>query len=188
MIRISNREIALLGILSEGPLYGYKLNKIIEEQGMRYWTDIGFSSIYYALKRLEDAKLLQSRLEAVEGKPSRRVYTITTTGKKVVKEKVKSLLSNYERQIYSFDLGIFNIPLLTLTDVVAELRHYIKSINERLDLLESLLSYRNQSGASYIMVSLFTRPMAHLRTEKAWVEQFIQEIEGKLGNNVNPST
>ena len=50
---INEREAAILGLLCENPLYGYTIEKIIEERGMRHWTDIGFSSIYYVLKRLE---------------------------------------------------------------------------------------------------------------------------------------
>ena len=47
---------------------------------MRNWTQIGFSSIYYVLKRLEKSGLITGSTEAVEGKPSRRNYTITVSG------------------------------------------------------------------------------------------------------------
>ena len=55
---INERELAILGLLCEKPLYGYTIEKIIEERGMRHWTDIGFSSIYYVLKRLESRNLI----------------------------------------------------------------------------------------------------------------------------------
>ena len=57
---INEREAAILGLLWEKPLYGYTIEKIIEERGMRHWTDIGFSSIYYVLKRLESRNLLKA--------------------------------------------------------------------------------------------------------------------------------
>ena len=44
--------------------YGYTIEKIIEERGMRHWTDIGFSSIYYVLKRLESRNLIVSSAAA----------------------------------------------------------------------------------------------------------------------------
>ena len=181
MVRILNREAVILGLLWVGPHCGYELDKLIEEQGMRHWTDIGFSSIYYVLKRLENMNLVKSRIEGVEGKPSRRVYVITAEGKKAMKEKVKALLSNYDRPIYSFDLGVYSIPILKPADVPECLRLYLKSIDERLNLLERLLRERKKSGASYIMVVLFTRPMELLKTEKAWVEQFIKDTEEKQG-------
>jgi DNA-binding PadR family transcriptional regulator len=57
---INKREAAILGLLCEKPLYGYTIEKIIEERGMRHWTEIGFSSIYYVLKRLESRNLVVS--------------------------------------------------------------------------------------------------------------------------------
>ena len=54
MNRISNIEAAILGLLCERPQYGYEIEKIIEKRNMRNWTEIGFSSIYYILKKLEE--------------------------------------------------------------------------------------------------------------------------------------
>ncbi len=93
MNRISDLEAAILGLLYEEPQYGYQLEKIIEGWGMRNWTQIGFSSIYYVLKKLEKKELVESRLEKVEGKPSRKIYTITPSGKREMKEKVQDILS-----------------------------------------------------------------------------------------------
>ena len=78
---INEREAAILGLLCENPLYGYTIEKIIEERGMRHWTDIGFSSIYYVLKRLESRNFIESSCQQQEDKPSRKVYTITDSGR-----------------------------------------------------------------------------------------------------------
>lgn len=90
---ISDLEASILGLLYEEPQYGYQLEKTIEGWGMRNWTQIGFSSIYYILKKLEKKELVESRLENVEGKPSRKVFTITDLGRKTMKEKLVDLLS-----------------------------------------------------------------------------------------------
>jgi len=100
MSEISNIEAAILGLLYENSHHGYELEKIIEERGMRNWTDIGFSSIYYVLKKLEDKKLVVSELEKVEGKPSRKVFTITYDGKLVMQEKSRELLTEIPNQFH----------------------------------------------------------------------------------------
>ena len=85
---INEREAAILGLLCESPLYGYTIEKIIEERGMRHWTDIGFSSIYYVLKRLESKMLITSSCEQQADRPSRKPYTTTDAGLCMMKRTV----------------------------------------------------------------------------------------------------
>nr|MBA3799931.1 PadR family transcriptional regulator [Geodermatophilaceae bacterium] len=40
-------ELTVLGLIVERPRHGYDLEQVIEQRGIRQWTDIGFSSIYY---------------------------------------------------------------------------------------------------------------------------------------------
>ncbi|MDO9044483.1 MAG: PadR family transcriptional regulator, partial [Methanobacteriaceae archaeon] len=109
MSRISDIEAAILGLLYEHHHYAYRLEQIIKKRGMRNWADIGFSSIYYVLKRLEEKELVESKMRTAEGKPSRKVYTITEEGQQAMQEKVQEILSENKKQIYSFDLGMANI-------------------------------------------------------------------------------
>ncbi len=44
----------------ESPMHGYQIEQIIEERGMREWTPIGFSSIYYLLDKMKDKGWLAS--------------------------------------------------------------------------------------------------------------------------------
>ena len=48
---LSNAEYAVLSLLAEAPRHGYGVERIVEERGMRNWTEIGFSSIYFLLKK-----------------------------------------------------------------------------------------------------------------------------------------
>jgi DNA-binding PadR family transcriptional regulator len=48
-----------LTLVAERPRHGYEIERVIEERGMREWTEIGFSSIYYLLKKLEREGLIE---------------------------------------------------------------------------------------------------------------------------------
>ncbi len=181
MFRISNREAAILGLLCEGPQYGYELEKIIEERGMRTWTEIGFSSIYYVLKQSETKEFVHSTKEEVEGKPSRRVYTITEMGRKAVREKVRSVLSTSKKVTTPFDLGIAYHYLLKPEEVLDCLTNYLESLDERKTFLERSICEKEKENANHRVIALFSRPLALMTCERAWVEQFIQEVkEGRL--------
>jgi DNA-binding PadR family transcriptional regulator len=177
MSRISNRETAILGLLCEHSRYGYELEKIIKERGMRTWTEIGFSSIYYVLKRLESKEFICSTTQEVEGKPSRKIYTVTEKGRKAVKKRVKDVLSQNKKLISPFDLGIAYYYLLEPGEFLDCLRSYIRSLDERKTVLERSICQKEQEGAHYRVIALFSRPVAHIEAEKKWVEQFINKIK-----------
>ncbi len=52
MFLIGEKEVAILGLLKAVSLYVHENEKIIEDRNMRYWTKMGFSSIYYILNNL----------------------------------------------------------------------------------------------------------------------------------------
>ncbi len=182
MSRILDREAAVLGLLCEGPRYGYELEKIIEERGMRVWTEIGFSSIYYVLKRLESREFILSTVKEVEGKPARRVYTMTEKGVRALREKIKSVLSQNKKLISSFDLGLAYHRLLEPEEVLECLTLYLESLDRRETLVERSLQERLEEGVDYVAVALFTRPLAHMKAEREWVNQFKKEMERRYNH------
>lgn len=177
MPRISDLEASILGLLYEEPKYGYQLEKTIEVWGMRNWAPIGFSSIYYVLKKLEKKGLVTSKLEKVEGKPSRKIFTITELGKRSMKEKLIDLLSWNKKLISPSDLGIAYLNYLKPEEVIECLENYVKSANGRIKFLESSVKTQEKLGSPYNVVALFSRPLALLKTEKEWVKHFIEKIK-----------
>lgn len=178
---ISDLEAAILGLLYEEPQYGYQLEKTIEGWGMRNWTQIGFSSIYYVLKKLEKKEMVTSKLEAVEGKPSRKVFTITQQGREIMKEKVRYLLSWNTKLINPFDLGLTYLDYLEPHEVIECLENYIESSSGRIKFLESAVKTQEKMKSPYKVVALFSRPLVQLKAEMEWVEEFIVKIKDEEG-------
>ena len=173
---ISEREAAVLGLLCERPLYGYTIGKIIEERGMRYWTAIGFSSIYYVLKRLERRNLITSTCEQQETGPSRRIYTITPAGRRDMERAVRVFLSTYSRNTSAFDLGITNLNLLTPEDAVACLKKRLGLIDRVISTVISRREEKCREGRPYYVIALFDRALAQVQVERDWVTGFIRVI------------
>ena len=174
---INEREVAVLGLLSETPLYGYTIEKIIEERGMRHWTDIGFSSIYYVLKRLESRNFIESSCQPQDDKPSRKVYTITDNGRHILKEKIQSLLSQSKRIASPFDLGLAHLHLLSQKEAVACLKDRVITLQNAIERVKSHQDHHIQNKRPYNIIALSDHSLAHLRTEKSWVETFIEEVK-----------
>ncbi len=78
---MTNIELAILSLLAEKSRHGYEIEQTIEERGMREWTEIGFSSIYYILKKCLQAGWVEETLLPSESKgPGKKVYKLTESG------------------------------------------------------------------------------------------------------------
>ncbi len=181
MYRISDIETAILGLLCEGFRYGYELEKAIQERGMRNWTEIGFSSIYYVLKRLEKERIITSKKEEVSGKPARRVYQVTEKGTRAMKEKLQNLLSVRRKPISPLDLGMAYMDMLEPPELLLALESYRQGCQGRIDFLEESISRHREQGSQFKVLALFFRPLAHERTELAWTEALIKAIGEQQG-------
>ncbi|NUQ89579.1 MAG: PadR family transcriptional regulator, partial [Glycomyces artemisiae] len=60
MDALTDAELTILGLLVEHPRHGYELEHVIEERGVRNWTALGFSSIYYVLDKLAKRGLIEA--------------------------------------------------------------------------------------------------------------------------------
>ncbi len=73
-------ESLVLGALSEGPLHGYGIVRLIRDRSGDLLR-AGEGQLYPALRSLEEAGLIVGEWEAQDGKPARRVYTLTEGGR-----------------------------------------------------------------------------------------------------------
>ena len=83
---MTNAELAILSLIAQQPRHGYEIEQVIEARGMREWTEVGFSSIYYLLKKLEQKGYVKAQLIAADRGPARKVYSITPAGEKAADE------------------------------------------------------------------------------------------------------
>ena len=121
MALVSNAELALK--LSEQPRHAYEIEQVIEERNMRDWTEIGFSSIYRLLSKLEAAGWLSAQLQPPEGRgPARKVYQLTPAGKKAWQDAALENLAEPERKFSSFLLGLDNLCALPPKEVQQAIR------------------------------------------------------------------
>jgi DNA-binding PadR family transcriptional regulator len=174
---ISDIEAAILGLLCEKSQYAYDLDRTIDERGLRNWTQIGFSSIYYVLKRLEGSGLINGSMEAIQGKPSRRNYVITESGRAEMREKIVSVLSSCPKLISPFDLGLANIGLLSQEEAVECLKKHNASLDERALFLERSIAESRGRGDPYRVTLLFELPLVQLEAERECITGLINRLE-----------
>jgi PadR family transcriptional regulator, regulatory protein AphA len=80
-------EYCLLGLLGERPLHGYELyRELSRKTGLGLVWTVKQAQLYAILSKLEGEGLISAELVAQEGRPPRRVFHLTTRGRKAYSE------------------------------------------------------------------------------------------------------
>ncbi|MBN1889097.1 MAG: GyrI-like domain-containing protein [Thermoflexales bacterium] len=175
---MTNAELAILGLVGEQPRHGYEIEQVIEERGMRDWTEIGFSSIYYLLKKLEQKGLVESRLEEAERGAARRVYRITPAGTAALRAGLYDALSIPHPHFSSLLLGLSNLPAFSSTETATALRQYQASLAADLERLQ--VKWDSQRPLPYFVDALFDYSITVIQAELDWIERFIKHMEEQM--------
>lgn len=77
-----------LAILFDGDASGYEIRKKSTEGEFSYFVEASFGSIYPALARLEEEGLVTATVEQQDGRPAKKVYSITQTGRNAFLESL----------------------------------------------------------------------------------------------------
>jgi DNA-binding PadR family transcriptional regulator len=171
---MTNAELAILTLVAEQPRHGYEIEAVIEERGMREWTEIGFSSIYYLLKKLAKAGLVQGRLAQTGQGPARKVYEITPAGRDKFRAAVLEALATPRRCYPPLQLGLANLPGVPQDEALAALGQYRGALVERLAGVRA--RWDELEPLPYYVEAMFTHSVALVEAELAWIEGFIREL------------
>lgn len=174
---VTNAELAVLSLIAEKPIHGYQIEQTIVSRGMREWTEIGFSSIYYVLEKLRSRGCVASHLKPAEGKgPSRQVFSLTEKGRLVFHQAALTALSSPSRSFSSFQLGLASLPMLNKKEVLEALNGFqAMLINKKAEL--SLKS--TERALPWHVNMLFQHDLGQLQCEIEWLEEFIHKIEAR---------
>jgi PadR family transcriptional regulator, regulatory protein PadR len=164
-------EAVILGLLFENDYYGYEIEKIIKDRGMREWTDIGFSSIYSILAKAEKSGLIEWRYEKQYGSPKRKVYSLTEIAREVLPGEVGRMLSTPKRSFNEFDVGMAYSNLIEEKSFSNHLLHYRGTLEDRLNKLREKYEEGGKDGMPHNVKALFSRHIALITAELAWLNE-----------------
>jgi DNA-binding PadR family transcriptional regulator len=174
---VNDAELALLSLLSETktPQTDAELHSLIEARGLRRWTAIGVSSMYYMLEKLGQQGLIEMLPELL---PTRR-WRLTEAGNSILQTAVSDLLGTPHAPSRSFELGLVNLHLLKTSQVRAALQNYRQALNTRRRITVSELEKEQGNTNSFQVSSFYSHALTMIDAETAWVERFIAEWEAQ---------
>jgi DNA-binding PadR family transcriptional regulator len=177
---LSNLEFAILSLVAEKPMHGYQLEQMIHERGMRLWTDIGFSSIYHVLRKLQGSDVLTCQNETPGDRPTRKCYSITPAGLALLHDETLLRLSAPQPCTGDFGLALGCLPLLTKE----EIKSAFAANRERLVNQIKLVGQKKENQMAFALphvAALFDHTLHDMRSELDWISHYLRRLENENG-------
>lgn len=172
---LTDSELLVLGLVAEMPRHGYELEQVIEQRGMREWTRIGFSSIYFLLGKLDKKGLVRAQEPAHE--KARKSYRLTGPGRKVLVEQTLAAIRNVQPGYSSLLTGMIHWAALTKSQALEALRTRQESVEDELKRLNDI-QFEQQPLPDYVD-AMFEYSKGQLLAEASWIDGTLAYMETK---------
>jgi DNA-binding PadR family transcriptional regulator len=176
---MSDAELAVLSIIAEGPIYGYDLQTEIAQRGLRAWTQIGVSSMYYVLEKLARQGLIEASGTPGADDIARRQYRITAAGSGVLQTAVADLISTPREHADEFELGLANLHVLRPDQIRTAFTAYRQELTSLLAQAREHQQALDDGDAPFQIAAMLGHRAAMLAAELAWMSQFVEAWEAQ---------
>ena len=175
MSDITHSELLVLGLVAEMPRHGYELEQLIEKRGMREWTQIGFSSIYFVLGKLENKELVTSETPA--SAKAKKSYSITDLGHETLVKETIEAFETIRPSSSPLLMGMLHWPVLTKRQAIAALRKRVALVKQELARIEGI-HFDQQPLPDYVD-ALFDFSIHQLKSESEWLAKTLEYMQTK---------
>ncbi len=174
VVGLTDADLVLLGLVAERPRHGYELEAVIAERGVREWTALGFSSIYYVLNKLESRGLVSSERPGGKEK-ARRTYTLTSAGVAACVEGTRAALERVPAMRAPVLIGMANSPMLPPGQVTESLRRRRDGVAGRIESVRAARA--GQEPLEAFVDAIFEHGIAMLQAELLWIENTLRALK-----------
>lgn len=174
VVGLTDAELVLLGLVAERPRHGYQLEAVIAERGVREWTALGFSSIYYVLNKMESHGLVSSERPAGLEK-GRRTYKLTSVGVAACVEGTRAALERVSPIHAPVLIGMANSPMLPPGQIAESLRRRRDGVAGRIESMRAARA--EQEPLEAFVGAIFDHGIAMLQAELAWIENTLRTLK-----------
>lgn len=176
---LTDAELLLLGLVAEMPRHGYEFDQVIEQRGMREWTQIGFSSIYFVLGKLQGLGLVTAKkpARARADTKARKVYAVTPAGRRALVAQTIAALRDVQPAHSSVLLGMINWHALERERALEALQARSRAIEAEQARLAAI-QVEQQPLPDHVE-ALFEYSLGQLRAEAEWVSRTLAYMANK---------
>jgi DNA-binding PadR family transcriptional regulator len=175
---LTDSELLVLGLVAEMPRHGYELEQVIEQRGMREWTEIGFSSIYFVLGKLEERGLVKAGTPATA--KAKKSYKMTRSGMKALVSQTLAAIRTVRPTYPSLLMGMVHWSVLTRDQALHALQARKEAVANELERLENI-HFEQQPLPDYVD-AMFDFSIGQLKAEAEWIAKTLDYMQTKPWN------
>jgi DNA-binding PadR family transcriptional regulator len=169
--------LTLLSQLMERPMYPYEMAARLRERGKDQAIKINWGSLYTVVQNLEKNGFIKPVQVAREGRqPERTTYQITDAGIAELKDWLRELVGEPEREYSRLEAGLSDVANLPPDEVVGLLRQRLRlldAVNER--TRAELAEIVQQVPRLFLVESEYN--LAMRKAEAEWVRGLLAELD-----------
>ncbi len=192
MVMALYKQILLLGLLLEKPMYGQQIREVIERHHNLVADFIKKPTIYYQLERLAHDGYLEVRRETVEAPGTgaahaelapreRDVYYITEAGRRHFYSLLRESLGAYTPGLNKMDVCLFFLQHLGPGEAIALLEERYEHVaSDRAAVVEQMRDASVQDGAHRLVND---HKLALLDAELNWLARTIVHLHVERGSH-----
>jgi DNA-binding PadR family transcriptional regulator len=167
------------------PIHGYDLRRELMTWHADQWANISFGSIYFALKKMAEDRLLEEvETDRAGGRPARTLYRLTSDGESEFQMLLREFWWERKPVVDPFFVALSQGPALSRTELAAALRHRADDARggaERLRFEATARLSVDLTGQEKVAIALVAEMMGlmarHQVAEAEWADDLAGRIE-----------
>jgi len=174
--RRSPLGLMILGMLLEGPMHAYRMQKLIKQRGKDKVVNVRQrASVYQTLERLLRLRLIEIR-ETVqtESHPDRIVYAITDRGRDTAKNWLREMLTTVGADFPEFPAAVSVLTMLAPGDARKQFEIRADAVRVELSKLETEKRDAGELPRLFLLEDAYRTAL--LEAELAWLEAVIADL------------
>ena len=129
---MSKAHLVVLGFLNTQPMHGYQIGQIVSERRFSIWAGIKLPSVYKAMQVLENKSHIHGEQVTDGNNPPRTVYSLTSRGRKYLKELLTTYLDETPSIPQDFWLALsFTSGIFSQEELLAFIDRKIGQVSHR---------------------------------------------------------
>lgn len=179
------KQIMLLGLLMERPMYGQQIREVIETHHDLFADFIKKPTIYYQLERLAQEGYLEIRHELVEAPGTgyahdelapreRDVYYITEAGRRRFHALLREQMETYTPQLSDVDACVFFLHHLAPSESHALLNERYRRVSEYRTRVVEQIQLQHVQDAAHQLVN--DHKITLLDAELDWLRRTMEHL------------